>query len=62
MLANGSWRPETRQAEPRRDHGEYLRANRELSGLRTRYLNAVDLLQKLRANGPDSSARLLGGG
>jgi hypothetical protein len=49
-------------ATARQDHGEYLRANRKLVGLRIRYLNALDLLEKLLADGPDSSARLLGGG
>ncbi len=55
-------RHEADRAAARQDHGEYLRANRKLSGLRIRYLNAVDLLQKLQADGPGSSARLLGGG
>ncbi len=50
------------RAAARQDHDEYMRANRRLIGLRIRYLNAVDLLEKLRADGPDSSARLLGGG
>jgi hypothetical protein len=49
------------RAATRGAHDEYLRASRELVGLRIRYLNAVDLLEKLRADGPDSSARLLGG-
>ena len=55
-------RHEADRAAARQDHGEYLRANQKLIGLRIRYLNAVDLLQKLQADGPDSSARLLGGG
>ena len=54
-------RHEADRAAARQDHGEYLRANRKLIGLRIRYVNAVDLLQKLQADGPDSSARLLGG-
>ncbi len=55
-------RHEADRAAARQNHGEYLRANRKLIGLRIRYLNAVDLLRKLQADGPDSSARLLGGG
>jgi hypothetical protein len=47
------------RAAARQDYGEYLRANRKLIGFRIRYVNAVDLLQKLQADGPDSSARLL---
>jgi hypothetical protein len=49
------------RAATREDHDEYLQASRQLARLRIRYLNAVDLLEKLRADGPDSSARLLGG-
>ena len=52
-------RREADRAAARQDHGEYLRDNRKLIELRIRYLNAVDLLQKLRADGPDSSARVL---
>ncbi len=55
-------RHEADRAAARQDHDEYIRANRKLIRLRIRYLNAVDLLQKIRADGPDSSARLLGGG
>ena len=55
-------RHEADRAAARQDHGEHLRVNRKLIGLRIRYVNAVDLLQKLQADGPDSSARLLGGG
>ncbi|QYJ14228.1 hypothetical protein Rxycam_00024 [Rubrobacter xylanophilus DSM 9941] len=49
------------RAATRMDHEEYLEASRRLAGLRIRYLNATDLLEKLRADGPDSSARLFGG-
>ena len=57
------WHPHAwDRATTREDHDEYLRASRELVGLRIRYLNALDLLEKLRADWPDSSARLLGGG
>ena len=55
-------RHEADRAAAQQDHGEYLRANQRLIGLRIRYLNAADLLEKLRVDGPDSSARLLGGG
>lgn len=49
------------RAATRMDHEEYLDASRKLAGLRIRYLNAVDLLEKLNADGPSSSARLFGG-
>ncbi|ABG03970.1 hypothetical protein Rxyl_1004 [Rubrobacter xylanophilus DSM 9941] len=49
------------RAATRMDHEEYLAASRKLAGLRIRYLNAADLLEKLRADGPASSARLFGG-
>ncbi len=52
-------RREADAASARQDHDEYLRAIRKLARLRVRYLNAVDLLDKLRADGPGSSARLL---
>ncbi len=50
------------RAATRQDNDEYLRANQRLMRLRIRFLNAADLLEKLRSDGPDSSARLLGGG
>jgi hypothetical protein len=52
----------TDRAATGQDYDEYLRANQGLIRLRIRFLNAADLLEKLRADGPDSSARLLGGG
>ncbi|BBL78443.1 hypothetical protein RxyAA322_02970 [Rubrobacter xylanophilus] len=48
------------RAATRMDHEEYLEASRKLAGLRIRYLNATDLLEKLRAEGPASSGRLFG--
>ncbi len=54
-------RHEADEAAARQDQDEYLRAHRKLVRLRIRYLNAVDLLQKLQADGPDSSVRLMGG-
>ena len=54
-------RHEADQAAVRQDQDEYVRAHQRLVRLRIRYLNAIDLLQKLQADGPDSSARLAGG-
>ncbi len=54
-------RQEADRAALRHDHDEYLRANREVIRYRVRWLNAADLLQKFRSDGPDPSARLLGG-
>ncbi len=54
-------RHEADRATLQDDHDEYLRANREVIRFRVRWFNAVDLLEKLRSDGPDPSARLLGG-
>lgn len=40
---------------------ESVRIHTKLVRLRIRYLNAIDLLQKLQADGPGSSVRLMGG-
>ena len=53
-------RHEVDKAAAQQDQDKYLQAHKRLVGLRIRYLNAIDLLQKLQADGPDSSARLLG--
>lgn len=55
-------RHEADEAATRQDYEEYFRNNQRLAGLRIQYLNTIDLLEKLREEGPDSSARLLGGG
>ncbi len=54
-------RHEADEAAARQDQDEYVRVHQKLVRLRIRYLNAIDLLQKLQADGPDSSVRLMGG-
>ena len=54
-------RHEADAAALRQNQDEYARVHRKLVRLRIRYLNAIDLLQKLQADGPDSSVRLMGG-
>jgi len=54
-------RHEADEAAIRLDQDGYLRAHRRLVRLRIRYVNAIDLLEKLRGDGPDSCARLVGG-
>ncbi len=53
-------RHEADKAEVQQDQDKYLRAHKGLVRMRIQYLNAIDLLQKLQADGPDSSARLVG--
>jgi hypothetical protein len=53
-------RHEVDKAVAQQDQDKYLQAHKRLVGLRMRYLNAIDLLQRLQADGPDSSARLVG--
>ncbi len=55
-------RHKAEEATTRQDYEEYLRNSQRTAGLRVRYLDAVDLLEKLQEDGPNSSARLLGGG
>ncbi len=54
-------RHEADEAAARQDQDEYVRVHQKLVRLRIRYLNAIDLLQKLQADGSDSSVRLMGG-
>jgi len=54
-------RHEADEAAVRQDQDEYVRIHTKLVRLRIRYLNAIDLLQKLQADGPGSSVRLMGG-
>ncbi len=54
-------RHEADEAAVRQDQDEYVRIHAKLVRLRIRYLNAIDLLQKLQADGPGSSVRLMGG-
>ncbi len=54
-------RHEADEAAIRLDQDEYLRAHRRLVRLRIRYVNAIDLLEKLQVDGPASCARLVGG-
>ena len=53
-------RHEVDKAAAQQDQDKYLQAHKRLIGLRIWYLNAIDLLQKLQADGPDSSSRLVG--
>ncbi len=55
-------RHEVDKAAAQQDQDKYLQTHKRLAGLRIRYLNTIDLLQKLQADGPDSSARLVGSG
>ena len=53
-------RHEADEAAVRQGQNEYVRIHRKLVRLRIWYLNGIDLLQKLQADGPGSSVRLMG--